>query len=471
MAMHLKFVKFLSLALLFAPLAVEASMRPEPGEAVREYIAHDEDVIALVGASVIDGSGAPLRRDQTVILREGLIESVSPAASASVPADAKEISMQGKTLIPGIVGTHNHTHMPGNVILQYTAPRLYLASGVTTIQTTGSAAPYVEMNLARAIERGLEPGPQIIHTGPYMTGPGGNWVMTVPSSESEIRRFVDYWADQGVTWFKAYRHILPGDLAVLVEAAHARDARVTGHLCSVTYEEAAAMGIDAIEHGFLSSYDHARGRTSGTCSGDRDYRSTLDIASPEVQRVHRLLIEHGVALSTTPAILEAQSPNRPGADERTLAAMSPDFTRRYENQRRRMQARGEDWYFKAGWLERSLAYDLAFFRAGGLLTAGPDPGLHNLPGFGDQRNFELFVEAGFTTEEAVQVMTSNGSRSLGLDDVGRIAAGMRANIVVLEGDLAADSAAIRNTVLVFKDGYAYDPHKLLDDVQGQVGFH
>lgn len=467
--MKAKLVKFLPLLLLLASPGIEAVTRPEPGAAVREYIVHDADVIALVGASVIDGSGAPLQRDQTVILRDGLIESISPAATASIPANAKTIAMQDMTLIPGIVGTHNHTHMPGNVILQHTAPRLYLASGVTTIQTTGSAAPYVEMNLARAIERGLEPGPQIIHSGPYMTGPDGNWVMTVPESEKGIHRFVDYWADQGVTWFKAYRHIRPRDLAVLIAAAHSRGAQVTGHLCSVTYEEAAEMGIDAIEHGFLSSYDHARERTPGICSGDRDYRSTLDIASPEVKRIHRILIERGVALSTTPAILEAQSPHGQGADKRTLAAMSPAFVRRYENQRRRMQARGENWYFKPSWLERSLAYDLAFFRAGGLLTAGPDPGLHNLPGFGDQRNFELFVEAGFTIEEALQVMTSNGARSLGLDDVGRIAPGMRANIVVLEGDLAADSTVIRNAALVFKDGYAYDPRRLLADVQEQVG--
>lgn len=461
----------LPLALLLAGLCLEAFARPNLSEAVRRYIMHDENVIALVGVSVIDGSGAPVRRDQTVILRDGLIESVSPAATTTVPDSAKALPMQGRTIIPGIVGTHNHTHMPGNVILQYTAPRLYLASGVTTIQTTGSAAPYVEMNLARAIERGLEPGPEIIHTGPYMTGPDGNWVMTIPGSEKEIRHFVDHWADQGVTWFKAYRHIRPKVLAILIDAAHARDARVTGHLCSVTYEEAALMGIDAIEHGFLSSQDHASDRTPGVCSGDRTYRSTLDITGTEVRRIHRILIERGVALSTTPAIFEAQSPLRPGADERTLAAMSPEFVRRYEHQRRRMKTRGEDWYFKAGWLERALAYDLAFFRAGGLLTAGPDSGLHNLPGFGDQRNFELFVEAGFEPEEAVKVMTSNGAQLLDRSDIGRIAPGMRANIVVLEGDLAEDSAIIRNTVLVFKDGLAYDPRRLLNDVQGQVGIH
>ncbi|MEG3193722.1 amidohydrolase, partial [Lysobacter sp. D1-1-M9] len=129
-------------------------------------------------------------------------------------------------------------------------------------------------------------------------------------------------------------------------------------------------------------------------------------------RVQRILIQRGVALSSTPAILEAQSPDRPAADERTLLAMHPSFLQRYRTQRERMDARGGDWYFKPDWLERALAYDLAFYRAGGLLTAGPDPGLHNLPGFGDQRNFELFVEAGFEPEEAVQVMTSNGAKSL-----------------------------------------------------------
>lgn len=454
---------------LLAGFCAQAPAQPTLSEEVRQYLVHEENLIALVDAAVIDGSGTPMQSAQTVILRDGLIESISATATTTVPDGAKVLAMQGKTLIPGIVGTHNHTHMPGNVILQYTAPRLYLASGVTTIQTTGSAAPYVEMNLARSIARGLEPGPEIIHTGPYMTGPDGNWVMTIPESEKAIRHFVDYWADQGVRWFKAYRHIRPEDLATLIEAAHARGARVTGHLCSVTYEEAAMMGIDAIEHGFLSSYDHATKRTAGTCSGGRSYRSTLAIDGPEVQRLHRVLIENGVAISTTPAIFEAQSPHRPGADERTLAAMSPEFVRRYHQQQQRMKAKGKDWYFKEGWLERALAYDLAFFRAGGLLTAGPDPGLHNLPGFGDQRNFELFVEAGFTVEEAIKVMTANGAQLLGRTDIGRIAPGARANIVVLDGDLSKNANVIRHTELVFKDGMAYDPLKLLEDVRGQIG--
>lgn len=468
----MKFVRHILPAAFLLTLAAHPPgifARPGITDAVREFIVHDHNVIALVGASVFDGSGAPVRADQVVLLRDGMIESVSPAATTAVPDDAAVISARGMTVIPGIVGTHNHTHMPGNVILQYTAPRLYLASGVTTIQTTGSAAPYVEMNLSRSIARGLEPGPEIVHSAPYVTGPEGNWVMTIPGSASEIRRFVDYWADQGVTWFKAYRHIRPRDLKTMIDAAHARGAKVTGHLCSVTYEEAAGMGIDAIEHGFLSSYDHAEDRTHGVCSGDRAYRSALDIAGPEVRRIHRILIEQDVAISTTPAIFEAQSPDRPVADARTLAAMSPAFVERYENQRRRMQARGEDHHFKPDWLERALAYDLAFFRAGGLLTAGPDPGLHNLPGFGDQRNFELFIEAGFTTEEAVQVMTSNGARLLGRSDIGRVAPGLRANLVVLQGDLAEDRRVIRNVVLVFKDGRAYDPQRLLQDVQGQVG--
>lgn len=359
--------------------------------------------------------------------------------------------------------------MPGIHFMGFTASRLYLASGVTTIQTTGSASPAREKSMADSIHGGLLPGPDIFHTGPYFNGSEGSNVMITPRDSSHIDDVIKHWTSQGVRWFKVYRHIKPDHLADVIRIAHAYGAKVTGHLCSVTYVEAAQMGIDAIEHGFIHSYDHAEDKEAGLCSGSRDFRDALRIDSPEVDSVQQILIDHNVGLSSTPAIFEAQVPDRAIADERTLQAMSPRSVNTYNERQERMQARGASWYFKPVWLEKSMAYNLAFFQKGGLLTVGLDPGLHNLPGFGDQRNFLLLHEAGFSTEEAIQVMTSNGARLLGKEDIGTIEVGKRADLVILQGDLEATPGTIEQVVMVFKEGYGFDPEKLLEDVKGQVG--
>ena len=351
--------------------------------------------------------------------------------------------------------------------LFYTAPRLSLACGVTTIQTCGTGNPYEEIEIAKAIANWQEPGTEIINSGPYLTGPEGKQNFIRFFDEQTVRDTIQYWANRGVKWFKAYRHTRPDDLKIIIDEAHKYGTKVTGHLCATTYEEAAKLGIDAIEHGFIHSYDYAEGKEKDVCGGSRDFRSELDIHSEEVKRVHQILIKNNVGLSSTLAIFETQA--RGIADQRDLDAMAPFHRAAYENWRKRKLDKGKDWYFKEEWLQKSMEYDLAFYRAGGLLTAGPDPGLHNLPGYGDQKNYELFIEAGFKPEEAIQVMTSNGAKLLGREDIGTIAVGKRANLVLLNGNLEENPNVIRHVELVFKDGKGFDPEKLIDDVLDHVG--
>ena len=387
----------------------------------------------------------------------------------AIPDEANVLKLPGRTVIPGIIGTHNHLHMPGIHFMPYTAPRMYLGSGVTTIQTTGSASPAREKKLADAIREGEAVGPEVMHTGPYFTGPGGSPAMINPQSISQIADTIAYWVEQGVTWFKVYRHINPSMLAAVIGEAHKHGAKVTGHLCSVTYQDAAEMGIDAIEHGFIHAFDLAPGKKPGECSGSRSFRNMENIEGNRVKRIHDAMIRHHVALSTTLAIFEAQTPGRAVADERALAAMAPHWQLRYEQQQERMRVAGEGWYFKPGWLSSSMQHDYLFYKRGGLLTAGLDPGLHNFPGYGDQRNFELFVEAGFPVVDAIKVMTSNGAALLDLDDRGIIQPGKRADLVVLNGELHRRTDVIRQPEIVFKEGYGYDPAALIRDVQGRVG--
>jgi hypothetical protein len=136
--------------------------------------------------------------------------------------------------------------------MTFSAPRLYLANGVTTMRTTGSVEPYADLNVKSEIDAGRMAGPHMDVTGPYLEGPDSPFIqMHQLRNADDARRTVAFWADQGVTSFKAYMNITRAELKAAIDEAHRRHLKITGHLCSVTYPEAAALGIDDLEHGFF----------------------------------------------------------------------------------------------------------------------------------------------------------------------------------------------------------------------------
>ncbi len=447
----------------------EPDGRRAHSDAVRGYVSYDGAVIALVDVDVIDGTGGPPLRGQTVLVERGRIAEVAPVDSVAIPGGARVLHLGGRTVVPGLVGMHDHTHMPGLPFMGYTATRLWLASGVTTVQTAGSAEPEAEAALARAVEAGEAVGPTIFPSAHYVTGPGGNGPMSKPATEEEARRFVREGAEAGATWFKLYRHVEPHVAAAVIDEAHARGRRVTGHLCSLTFREAARMGIDRIEHGLTASSDFVEGKPEGECVSTRRAAANLDLGDPRVAELIDLLVREGVTLTSTLAIIESHFPHRPQADERSLAVMSPEWRRRYEERQGRLAAQPVTT-MTPELLATLMAFERLFVEAGGRLVMGPDPGRHVLPGYGNQRGFELLVEAGFAVPEAVRIATANGADALGVGhEVGRVAEGYVADLVVLGGDLAARPSAIRDVEITFKGGVGYDPHRLVADVVGQVG--
>ncbi|MFD2034031.1 amidohydrolase family protein [Belliella marina] len=433
---------------------------------LKSFFKINKDKLALKNVKIVDGTAGEIKNSQTILIVKNRIFKVGDTSEVDISEDFSIIDLSGRTVIPGIVGTHNHMRLPQGAML-YTSPKLYLAAGVTTIQTCGTGNPKEEIEIANAIKNGLQPGPDIINSGPYITDPSGKGNFIRFYNEDKLRDTIRYWAEHGIKWFKVYRHTRPKDLAIVIDEAKKYGAKVTGHLCATTFEEAAHLGISAIEHGFLHSYDYAEGKEADLCSGSTDFRTDLDINSEEVKNIHQLLIDRNVAISSTLAIFEAQA--RGVAEPRSLAALSSIHREQYQERRKRMDEEGDKWYFKEKWLYQAMAYELAFYKSGGLLTAGPDPGLHNLPGYGDQKNYELLIEAGFKTEEAIQVMTSNGAKLLGLNDTGEIRENYIANLVVLHTDLETNPKGIQEVELVIKDGNVYDPIKLTSPTLGHVG--
>ncbi len=462
-------------AMLVAPLTLFAQTFAALGQGVQQYVSVSEPSIALTGVRVVDGTGAAPLEDRTVIIENGRITAMTPAAQAKVPAGARTIDLKGHTIVPGFVGMHNHTFYTTrgrSVQLQFSAPRLYLGTGITTARTTGGTSPYHEINMKRGIDRGEVPGPRMHLTGPYLTGPGGAATMAQIGSAEEARRIVNYWADEGVTWFKAYTDISREALGAAIQAAHKRGLKFTGHLCSVSFREAVALGIDNLEHGLFTNSDYVPNRKPDHCSAEmRNSLLNVAIDGPEVQQTIKDMVTHKVAMSSTLAVYELSYPDRPPLEDRVLEALAPEAREEYLSTRRETSARAAQSTMPE-LFRRAQAFELAFVKAGGLLGAGVDPtGTGGaLPGFGDQRNYELLIEAGFSPVEAIRIMTLNGAKILGVDgQLGSIATGKLADLVVIRGNPIENPAEIRNVTIVFKDGVGYDSAKLLASVKGLVG--
>jgi imidazolonepropionase-like amidohydrolase len=465
----------LTAGLLLASVALHAQPAGKLGQALQQYVAVADTVVALTNVRVVDGTGAAPAEGQTIVIQNGRIASVAPAAQAKVPAGARVLDLTGHTVLPGLVGMHDHTFYTTrgrSVQLQFSAPRLYLGSGVTTARTTGGTSPYHEINMKRGIDRGEIPGPRMHLTGPYLTGPGGAATMAQIGSAEQARRIVNYWADEGVTWFKAYTDISREALAAAIRAAHARGLKFTGHLCSVSFREAVALGIDNLEHGLFTNSDYVPNREPDHCPSDmRASLLKVDVNGPEVKQTIGEMVKNKVAMSSTLAVYELSFPNRPPLEDRVLEALSPEAREEYLTARKEFASRAAESTMPE-LFRRAQAFEMAFVKAGGLLGSGVDPtGVGGaLPGFGDQRNYELLIEAGFTPVQAIRIMTLNGATILGVDkDLGSITAGKLADLVVIRGNPVATPAEIRQITIVFKDGVGYDSPKLIASVKGLVG--
>jgi enamidase len=464
-----------TVALLVSGLAPQHALAQRVDERFRDLVAFDHPAIALVNVTVYDGTGAQARPGQTVLIRGDRIEAVGPTGEVET-GDAEVVDLSGHTVIPGLVGLHNHSYYTGGngraAQLSFSGSRMYLGSGVTTIRTTGARAPYEELNLKRLIDAGDMVGPTVFTTGPYLTGEQGSRSMTLLSGPESARRVVRYWSEEGVDWFKAYTWISRDELGAAIDEAHEHGVKVTAHLCSVGYREAVALGIDNLEHGLFANSEYAPDKQPDECpSGFRDTYPELDVHGPEVQATFRDMIDNDVGMTSTLVVYEISVADRPPIDERVYEMLAPEIAAEVRSIAERRRA-GENAIDPA-LLAKAMEYERAFVEAGGLLGAGVDPTGYGAapPGLGDQRNFELLLEAGFTTPQVVQIMSANGARILGIDaEVGTVEPGKVADLVVVRGDIA-EAGNLHGTRYVFRHGIGWDTAALYASVRGIVGVY
>jgi imidazolonepropionase-like amidohydrolase len=462
-----------------------------PGAGAKPYVSVDAPLVALAHVRVIDGLGSAALEDRTIIIEAGRIKAIQPA-SVAVPPGAKVLDLSGRTVMPGLVGMHDHMYYiarpdldaaghseaPLVVVPQmtFTSPRLYLAAGVTTLRTTGSVEPYADLNVKKLIDAGNLPGPHMDVTGPYLEGENSPFIeMHQLKDADDARRMVAFWADQGATSFKAYMNITRAELKAAIDEAHRRGLKLTGHLCAVTYPEAAELGIDNLEHGFYVNTQLDPGKVPDKCPRTVGEPTLLAMTpdSAEGAKLIRFLVDHHVALTSTLPVFEQGVPGHAPLQPRMMASMATEARDAYLYSRNAVNfAPREAKKDAVTAFQHEMAMERAFVAAGGLMMGGPDPTGNGgvLPGFGDQREVELLVEAGFTPVEAIKICTFNGAVYLGLKDkIGSIETGKDADLVVMRGDPSKTIADIENVEIVFKDGVGFDSPKLFESVKGRYG--
>lgn len=451
-------LKALLSSLMISMAAQVGAQAPAAGE-VERFRVTPARTIVLEGVRIIDGTGAPPRVNQTLVLRDGRIAAVGPTGRVRIPEGAERHRLTGRTVLPGLVMLHEHMmYFSGQRTWHsqpVSYPRLYLAAGVTTIRTAGGDFPYVDLNLADRIAAGRIVGPRMFVTSPNLNGPEDPFLGDVIIRDAAAaHREIDYWAARGVTSFKAYAGLNAELLGALIARARERRLILTAHLGRTSCTQAVELGIANIEHSFLSCLPEL-----GMQFGPEG--NLVGAVDPERARaLIRLLVERGVVLTSTPMALDD-----PTAEVRAL--LHPAALANWESGR----GRPPPAFLQAEAAVRRLERD--FVAAGGRMVIGADAeNFARIAGFANVRALVLLVEAGHTPLDVIRMATSGGAQFLGIgSQTGSIAVGMEADLLIVNGDPSAAIADIGRVHWVVSDGVIYDPVRLRASVTGLVGWH
>ncbi len=470
-----------TIAALLAVLAPTFCLGAEPAAPNDPIIAVRAPIVALTHARVIDGRNHAALENQTLILRDGKIATLGADADVKIPDGATVRDLTGKSVLPGLVMVHEHLYYSSFISgplhineMEFSFPRLYLAAGVTSARTTGSLEPYTDLAMKSRIADGRAFGPKLHLTAPYFDGPeSGIAQLHAVADAASALRMVNYWADEGFTSVKVYMNLPQDIMAAVIDAAHKRHMQVTGHIGKVSYREAANLGIDNLEHGFMAMSDLNKDRKPGDVSNAQNNYRALEALSPDAPEINdliKLLVEKRVTLTSTLAIFETFTPGRRVAGAAELATLAPPLRETYLTTWSAINIQNNPVMKSA--FAKTMQLEARFFRAGGQLVCGTDPTGYGgcMAGYGNWRAIELMVEAGLTPLEAIQVATFNGATLLGIArETGSLEAGKAADLIIVNGDPSKNIADLRKAEIVFKDGTGYDSKKLFDSVKGLVG--
>lgn len=450
---------------------------------VTDFIEVQDSIIVIKNVTIIDGTGAAVKYNQDILVQNKRITALGNTGEIKVPKNVRIIDATGKTVIPGLIMMHEHLFhaKPFNgsykaVHMTNTFPQLYLAGGVTTMRTAGSIEANADLNIKNSIEQGKRLGPNIDVSTPHIEREGrvGDYIAQLQSlyGGENIENWLNYWFDKGITSVKVYNNFTKEDLREIIKVSHGRNIKVTGHLCSITYQEAAEMGIDNLEHSFMASTDFVSDKPENECVSGSQSLTNLDENDPKLLDLMNFLIEKNVTLTYTPNVFEPFTDREviPGGGGVALAPYLLEQMQTIYNQ----SINTERDSLRLISFKKEMKRVMKFHSMGGKIIVGTDPTAtgKTIAGYANQRLIELLIETGFTIEEAIKLATLNGAAYLGIEnETGTIEAGKVADLILIDGDLSIDISNIRKMEIVFKNGVGYNSKKIFDSVKGRIGLH
>jgi imidazolonepropionase-like amidohydrolase len=466
------------LRLLFLVLLVLGASSALQRPALPGLVRPAGGVTALVGGTVVDGTGAEPVADCTVLIEGERIRAVG--TDVEVPEGAEVVDVSGKTILPGLIDMHGHLYANlggrmGSLLRPFA--RLYLAGGVTTVFSPGDYDPEATFAFRDAQRVGEELGTRIYTAGPYFNhATGGGWMEGVANAEAARTKFRAY--EGRIDGVKVYTEITPEEFAAVAEEAKRAGLRVTGHLGSLTASQAIDLGIDRLEHGIFAMSEF--GRPDPSKPFDLEFMGGLteiDFESGVGAELIDKIVEQEIVLDPTIVILEALFAGTELVNdwERYLAPSAAPMVKGLEDALASMRAAAiedpDEWAFLAeGILDKQRELVRRVHERGGKVVCGTDPVFVSvLPGYGMHREAEHFVEAGLTELEALRACTLSAAEALGLEDeLGSISAGKLADLLVLDGDPSEDIEALGATSIVYQAGARYSPEELRESVVGTI---
>ena len=451
----------------------------ELSKQVTEFVEIQDTMVAIKNVTLIDGTGGMIKYNQDILFENNTVSAIANTGAIVLPEKAKIIDGTGKTVIPGLIMLHEHlfyakpfnrnykgTHMTN------TFPKMYLAGGVTTMRTAGSLEANADLNLKNLINKGRLVGPTMDVSTPHVERLGFIPQLQSLYGDESIEDWLNYWFNKGITSVKVYNNITKTDLKEIIKVSHARNIKVTGHLCSITYREATEMGIDNLEHSFMASTDFVANKQENECVFGERSLMELSENDPKLIDLMQFLIDRNVALTYTPTVFEPFTDREviPGGGS---VALAPHMLEQMQT------AYNEAIHTKRDSLslisfKKEMKRVIKFHSMGGKITVGTDPtgSGKTIAGYSNQRLIELLIETGFSIKDAIKIATLNGAEYLGIEnETGTVEVGKEADLILIDGDLSKDISNIRKMELVFKNGIGFDSKKIFDSVKGKVGLY
>jgi imidazolonepropionase-like amidohydrolase len=411
--------------------------------------------LAVVGGTLIDGTGAAPVADAVVVIHEGRIVAVGARSAVKIPKGASVVDARGKTILPGLWDMHAHFE-------QVEWGPIYLAAGVTTVRDCGNEFEFITA-VRDAIAQGHGLGPRLLLAGIVDgTGTLNVGVQRVDTPE-QARQWTNRYHAAGFQQMKIYSSVKLDELKIVADEAHHLGMTVTGHVPEgLNAYQAIEAGQDQINHiGYIADIMRAP-LPEGASRLDRLKASaSVDLESPEAQKALSFLKAHHTVVDPTLALSEsftATTAKPPASFEPGVNKVAPELAEQLTD----VGPPTERSEILEKTFEKELAIVGALHRAAIPVVAGTD---QTVPGHSLHREIELYVQAGFTPMEAIQAATIVPARAMGLEkELGTVEKGKRADLILIDGNPLADIRDTRNLEYVITNGVMYRTAELWQSV-------